>query len=374
MNPPDLVRVADVNGDGRDELLVRYGDSLHVWTRDLKELWSMPQKQNVNRPEQILPASPGQAGTVIVPPAMGLDGSNGHPRWAGPSPRNWWWSVFTTNLLDPGDSSRLPRFLTTGLGATVCRSALATTPTGAYAPPQGAPVQPGLARDDPRWTRPLPWTHAIDRDATGSGLLAVIGLALFNVFLPLGILRLAARRRPWTMRLMMMLPVAAAVPLTAFVALEPLVPTLPAPYPSSTRVLFTLGSLAGMPIVSFAAVAGWSLVCRRWKRLTLLAGFTGLASLTIGLVWLRIDIRSMPANERYDWSAWYLAVLPGAYAVGMLMLMVWVIRGVLRVPRRPACIAIQRFEISAVADGRADLVSNTPRESAGAEGSHEKFR
>ncbi len=332
------LRAADVNGDGRDELLVHCGDILHVWTRDLKELWSRPKKYNAM--DEVLPASPGKTGTVLVPPAMGLDGSDGRPQWAGYSPQNWWRGLFQTSLLDPGDSSRLPRFLTTGLGATVCRSALPTTPTGVYAPSQGAPVPPGLARDDPRWTRPLPWTIAVDRDAAGSVLIAVIGLALFNLFLPLGVLRLAARRRPWTMRLLMALPVAAAVPLTAFVVLEPLIPTLPAPYAFSPRVLFTLGTLAGIPIVSFAAFVGWTLIGRRWKRLALLAGLTVLASLATAATWLWLDLRTMPAIEHYSGSGWYLAVLPGAYAVGVLMLVAWAIRKiVLWRPRRPGLAA-----------------------------------
>ena len=165
-------------------------------------------------------------------------------------------------------------------------------------------------------------------------MIVVIGLALFNVFLPLGILRLVALRRPWTLRLMMALPVAAAVPLTAFVALEPLIPALSAPYPSSSRILVTLGSLAGIPIVCFAATACRSLVCRRWRELALLTGLTILASLAIGLVWLRIDARSMPAIEHYDWSGWHLVVFIGAYAVGIFIPIARVIRGMLRLPRR----------------------------------------
>jgi hypothetical protein len=256
---------------------------------------------------------------------LGLDGASGRPRWAGHSPQNQWWSVFQTHLLDPGDSSRLPRFVTTGLGATVCRSALSTAPTGGYAPPQGSPVPPGLARDDPRWTRPLPWTIVVDRGAVGSGLLVVTVLALFNVVLPLLILRLIALRRPWTMRLMMMLPVAAAIPLTAFAVVEPLIPMLPAPYPSSSKTIFFAGSLVGVPILTLVAAASWSLACRRWKRLALLAGLTVLASLAIGFVWLRIDVRSMPAIEHHAWSGWYLVVLPGAYAVGTLLVVAWAI-------------------------------------------------
>ena len=185
---------------------------------------------------------------------------------------------------------RLPRFLSIGLGATVCRSALPTNPQARYEPPRGRLVPSGLAQNDPRWMRSLPWTIAVDRDAVGSGLLAASGLALFNVFLPLGILRLAARRRPWTLRLLMALPVAAAVPLTAFVALEPLIPTLPAPYTVSSRVLFTLGTLAGIPIVTFAAIIGDSVIRRRWKRLALLAGLTVLASLATAAIWIRLDL------------------------------------------------------------------------------------
>ena len=163
----------------------------------------------------------------------------------------------------------------------------------------------------------------------------MIGLALFNVFLPLGILRLVALRRPWTLRLMMALPVAAAVPLTAFVALEPLIPALPAPYPASTRVLFTLGSLAGIPIVCYAAQRRAGTFCdcdgghrRSWS------GSPFWRPWPIGLVWLRIDTTSMPAIEHYAWSGWYLAVLFGAYAIGILIPTAWVLRGIVRLPRR----------------------------------------
>jgi hypothetical protein len=334
----NYLRAADVNGDGRDELLVQDGENLHIWTHDLKDLWSRPKKENRN--EEVLPASPGQPGTVLVPPAVGLDGADGHPRWAGQAPQNIWWTVFQTNVLDPGDSARLPRFLTTGLGATICRSALPTNPTGAYAPAQGTPVPSGLARNDPRWIRSLPWTLAWNYDATATALPAVIVLALFNVLLPVGILRLAARRRPWTLRLLMALPVAAAVPLTAFVALEPLIPTLPAPYAFSSRVLFTLGTLAGVPIVVLAAFIGRSAIGRRWKRLALLAGLTVLASLATAVTWLWLDMRTMPAIEHYSGSGWYLAVLPGAYVVGVLMIVAWAIRKiVLWRPRQPRRVA-----------------------------------
>ncbi len=319
-----FVGAADVDGDRHDELLAYHNGKLHVLRSDLKEIWSGPM-QGINYVQVVL-APAGQPGTLIVPPAIGFGGADGHRRWAGHSPQNPLWNVFQTNLLDPGNSSRLPRFLMTGLGATVCRSVLPTTSAGAYAPPEGSPVPPGLARDDPRWTRSLPWTIVVKRDAVAAGLLALTGLALLNVVLPLLILRLVALRRPWTMRLMMMLPVAAAIPLSAFAIVEPLIPSLPAPYPSSSKTIFFAGSLLGVPIVSFVTAVGWSLVRLRRRRLALLAGLTMLASLAIGFVWVRMDVRSMPAIEHYTWSGWYLVLLPGAYATGVLLLVGSVIR------------------------------------------------
>jgi hypothetical protein len=329
------VGAADVDGDGRDELLINYDNHLQVWTVELQNLWSRSGKAIARGQIQFIPPSAGRPGTVVVPEIVGLDGSDGRPRWTSHSPQMRWSSVFTASLLDPGDSARLPSFLTTGLGASVCRSVLPTTPTGALAPPRGLPVQPGLDRFDPRWMRPLPWAQLIDNDDLGSCLLVVIVLALFNGFLPFLILFLAARRRPWTMRLMLALPLAAAVPLTAVVVFEPLIPALPAPFPSSSRLLFALGSLAGIPIVSLAAAIGFCLVRRRWKQLALFAGLTVLASVVIGLAWLRFDWRSMPTVEHYTWSGWYLAVVPGAYAVGVSIVVGGAIRAVSRMPGRP---------------------------------------
>jgi hypothetical protein len=314
-NANTYLRVADINGDGRDELLVQYGTRLHVWKSDLTELWSSLWPRLGNATEDIVPASPGSAGTVIIPPAVGLDGSEGHPRWTGQASLNWAWNNGAKPiLLDRGNSSRLPTFLTNGPTATVCRSALATTPTGALAPARGEPVPPDLARDDPRWTRSLPWVPVLRRDGAASILVAL--------------------KRPWTMRLLMALPVAAAVPLTAFASIEPLIPELPAPFPSSSRILFALGSLAGIPIVVLMVTAGWTLVSRRWRLLALLGALTVLASLAIGLIWLRVDFRSMPDIERYTWSGWQLAFFPGAYAAGVLTLLGWVIRGLLGLPKR----------------------------------------
>ena len=48
----------------------------------------------------------------------------------------------------------------------------------------------------------------------------------------------------------------------------------------------------------------------------------------------------MPAIEHYAWSGWYLAVVPGAYAIGMLVLMAWMVRGLHNLPRRSGRVAV----------------------------------
>ena len=138
-----------------------------------------------------------------------------------------------------------------------------TTPKGIVAPPAGALVRPGLARYDPRWMRPLPWTTTIASRVSLKGFLFVVGLALLNVVLPLVILRLAAHRRPWTTRLLMALPVAAAIPLSTVLTLEPLLSAAP---PFSCRFpprrSFALGTLAGLPVVAYGALIGWAVIRR----------------------------------------------------------------------------------------------------------------
>ncbi len=216
--------------------MISYDNRIHVWTGDLKDLWSGPSPSVTLH--EVLPACAGQPGAVIIDPALGLDGASGHPRWAGQPVLTQWRDPFKAVLLDDRQSAREPLMISHGLGTTVCRLALATDPKGAYDSAHGTPVPPGLARDDPRWTRPLPWTNVIDRAAVRTGVLALVGLALINAALPLGILRLAASGRPWTLRALMMLPIAAAVPMTAYVTLEPLIPTLPSPYPASPIRVF----------------------------------------------------------------------------------------------------------------------------------------
>jgi hypothetical protein len=108
----------------------------------------------------------------------------------------------------------------------------------------------------------------------------------------------------------------------AFLSLEPLIP-IPAPtspLPVSPLAQFALGTLAGLPVVAYVALAVSSVVRRRWRTLAVLAVAAILASLAIAAIWLLFDVRVMPTIEHYSFAGWYLALLPGVSLVSILTL------------------------------------------------------
>src|SRR5262249_1981362 len=146
---------------------------------------------NRERVEQVVPSHSGQPATVILGSMLALDGAKGHTLWMGRPGR----------AIEAGPSANRPRALTVDHDATICTLVLPTTPEGGCEPAQGTPAPPGLARNDPRWMRPLPWSRqAADQLPPQFLLLALGGLALINVVVPLLILRLATRRRVWSVR------------------------------------------------------------------------------------------------------------------------------------------------------------------------------
>ncbi len=327
-----ISRAADLDGDGRDEFLVWNAQRMHVYDLELNELWSGPDPSPYF--QTILPASAGQAARVMLSSGRFVNGKTGRPIWMAQPPM-----IFQQNsaiLLDPGDAGRPPLLLNYPTnGTTVAASALASNDEGRPAPPRGSPTPAGYPTEDPRWTRDLPWVGPILHSLGFKGLVVLVGLAVVNVLAPLGIVWLASRRRAWSILTLMSLPVAAAVPLSVFQTVEPLVPAQLGTVAISPRLVFALSTIAGIPIVVLLAAAGWWLVRLRWRKLLGLLALVALASAAVAGTWIAYDVRTMPAIEHYGRPRWPLALVPGAYAAGLLILLGWPIQRALRWLRRP---------------------------------------
>ena len=231
-----IAACADLDGDGRDELLVQGDDRLSACRGDLAELWSRPNRERI---EQVLPSHSGRPATVILGSMLALDGAKGRPLWKGRPGR----------ALQSGPGGQWPRVLSTD-DATICTQVMPTTPEGGFEPAQGTLAPPGLARDDPRWMRSLPWLRGVGVVLAPRFVLALGGLALINVVVPLLILKLATRRRVWGVRMLMALPVVVAIPMTAFLTFVSATPSM-------------AGASAGQAIAAF----GWPrwTDCRSWS-------------------------------------------------------------------------------------------------------------
>jgi hypothetical protein len=157
----------------------------------------------------------------------------------------------------------------------------------------------------------LPWTKFIPGLLGPASLLPMSGLAVINVFLPLAILRLAARRRPWTVRLLLAVPVAAAIPLTAFVTLEPTLREQSDGLALSPKVQFALGTLAAIPVVLYAATIVISVHRHRWRGVLVLISLAVFIATAVAACWLLFDMQFMPAIEHYNWSElWHGNLVP----------------------------------------------------------------
>jgi predicted Ser/Thr protein kinase len=311
----------DLDGDGREELLVYAGGKLCALTGDLTEHWAVPGTGSIR---QVVPGRNSEPGTVIMNPLEGLDGATGAKRWTAlRSP---------AMLLDRGGKSSAVRFVWAfGANETVCRLALATGPTGKVQSPSVVPERILVHRPDPRWTRPLPWTERGTFHEHPRQLLVVGGLSLICVIAPWGVVRLATRRRVWGMPLLLAIPVVAALPLSVVLMIS-------SAYPDQVKntghwiVLLSLVafSILGLPSLVYPYVLFNNLLRRRWRRVVFLLGLTALSTLAVATYMLQRDRRAMPSLEYFDWSEWYSVVPLGAYATGVLLIIGSTASGVVR--------------------------------------------
>ena len=316
--PAKIAACADLDGDGRDELLVQGDDRLYAYRGDLTELWSRPNREPVQR---VIPAQKGQSATVVLSSMVALDGVTGRTCWKG---------RHSGGAIDPGCSAPWPRLLTVEHDATICTLALPTTPNGPLEPARGTPVPPGLAADDPRWARPLPWSRRRGGDIPLLLYLGLAALATINIVVPLLIVRMATRRRIWSVRLLLALPAVVAIPMTAFLTFASAMPSMSGASAVRAIALFSLATLGGLPVVVYVALIGSSLLRRRWRRFIRLAVLSGLATIGLAAYWLWYDGLRKPAIEHYTWSDWHAVIVPGLYLAGVLAMVAWVVRGAWR--------------------------------------------
>ncbi len=319
-----ILKAADVNGDGRDELFVWNGGQLHALDGELNEIWTWAtDSRTVDR---VLAPSGGRMGAVVIKPALALDGGTGRPRWTGQASQGGGAAndLFVPEVLDSGDSTRLPLLIAYGHGATVCRVAMPTTSEGRIAALAGTLVQPGRTGDDPRWMRALPWVDRLVGILGPWGFLAAAGLAVVNVGVPVLIVRAArGRRRRFGIRALMMLPVAAVVPLLVYLALVPRLPVNASGLFASEPRVFLIGTLAGLPMAWGVLWVVGALLRGRVREIIAMGALGIVATLAVAGAWVWFDRKSMAAIEHYGWERWGLVFLPGACVAVVL----WVVAG-----------------------------------------------
>ncbi len=239
-----------------------------------------------------------------------------------------------------------PRLLAGSDGMAARRTPLAAAGAGSHVQTPGEAVLPAyrVDRNDSRWRRPLPWL--IPEEAWPI-LLEMGLLAFFNIGLPLTILRLAARKRPYFVRLLLALPLAAGIPWATFLCTTKSPnPSLDDPATWSALAMFALCSLAGVPFMAYAWLVARCFIRPRRSRVAWLAGSTALFSLVFAVMQLRSDMKLMIAPEYYSWWGWYEIALPGAVAVACLALFAWPIMRAIQVARRLRRRAVAEASIS----------------------------
>jgi serine/threonine protein kinase len=389
------LRSVDLDGDGRDELLFHDGGRLRACRGNLTEQWSWPTRDTIH---EVIPASAGRPATGVVNPSLALDGATGRPVWSGGPARSILRSSddhkLPRMLTGPDGSTvcrvampisiegtfRAPQGMPAKPAALrddprwerplpwvrpvepyadpLVQAALAATLINVCIPLAilrlatrrrfwgvrlllaipavfaivltGYPAVTSLTLDRPEATLPRWWYISVD-----AILFTMCGLPIV-VYVTAFVLSLVRQR--WLKRLLA-LPVVAAILVAGHSALVWLIPdhAQPTELPWWTTPLeVTLLSMSGLPIVAYAAARALSVVRRRWRSTRILVAGALHAACLIAAMSLRFDRLMMLAIEHYDWSGWHQAILWGAYAVGLLVLLARPAQGIARFVSRLA--------------------------------------
>ena len=121
------------------------------------------------------------------------------------------------------------------------------------------------------------------------------------------VLWLAMRRRFWSVRLLLALPVVVAVIMAGSSTLISLAPNYLQPSPTSWWGLVSgmaLLSISGLPVVTYTVAIVLAIVHRRWKKIGVLVAGAGLAAVLIATLLLWLGSHAKPVIEHYNWSGW----------------------------------------------------------------------
>lgn len=327
---PVTARVADINGDGGQELLwVTFDGHLIAMGSDLQQtLWRVPARELA----EIRPSASGRSALILVrreDGVWGMDGVTGLPRWRSACGHD----RDRISLLLWGRDCELPRVVTTGpmseadstfdSGGLECFLTLPVAVDGTYrSRARGdSVVERPVRRRDPRLARPLPWnimeTSFSARSAGGisdfcrhvlvEGAVVMLCLVVPG-WLACGVWRRWSWRVGWFAVLLALL--CAAGVWGALLR--------PGHLPNGYWLVIAQRALLALPLGVWTLRVIHCLANRRWTQATglLLAAVGAGAMLAAG--WLAWDGRAIDADGYHDSAGWYWAILPGAYLTGCL--------------------------------------------------------
>jgi hypothetical protein len=319
-----IFRTQDLDGDGEDDVLFFDNGKLIATHNGLEQvLWEWPLPGPGADLIEVRPAGKQHAATVVVnvgSVVYGIDGRTGRPRWRCEGTGR------PVALLPTGDAHDLPAILfhlanqQNEVQATVCRLGQPVDAAGAYQS-GGAALADDGTDDDSQLARCLPWVGELDRLRSRAGWPMMLRPA----------------QLPWTIGFLLVLAVAAVL-LVGAVRQRSwrrglLVVVLAGSVCTVGWIKFggpDFEALVTVPLFVFLGALGVWMVRRRWLRVgVLLIGSLALSAL-LGVLWLRLDARTLEPWEHHSPDGWYAAWVLGAYVCGGMLLVAWLARVALR--------------------------------------------
>jgi hypothetical protein len=177
-------------------------------------------------------------------------------------------------------------------------------------PAPAADSSPPAPEEDPRQSRPLPWT-GVEHNPTG--LLALVGMLAFTLCLVA--LPVASRGPAGRRRLFWVLGAAAAaawLPGLLFLAARQ----------AQAPTLADFGTLLPVLALPAAVPLGWILqaaATRRWRTCLAVSSVLILFTALTGATLLALDLPRLRPDENYSLRGWFFVFYYGAYVAGLVL-------------------------------------------------------